>query len=491
MPFPVVGDCPEMLDHRYDLVVIGGGAAGLVGALVAAGLGVRVVLVEAAEHPGGDCLHTGCVPSKSLLAAAQRAHDIRHAHELGVLADEPEVDFPAVMAHVRRAIARAGQRDAPERLEAQGVEVLQATARFEAPGVVSVGGRSLGFRAALIATGARPAVAPVAGISDAEPLTSETVWDLDALPPRLAILGAGPVGVELGQAFARLGSAVTLVEAADRPLAEEEPEAGDLLARLLVEEGVELRVGAPVERVEPRGGGGGRLVLEGDDSPVEFDRLLCATGRTPTTQGLGLESVGVALSPGGHVRVDRCLRTTGERIWAAGDVTGQLGFTHVAGYHGALAALNALLRLRRRTDLRSVPRVTFTAPEIAAVGLTEAQARARLRSEPVVLRHDYSESDRAIAHGGLPGFAKLVTTRRGRIVGATIAAPAAGETVAEVAAMVHRGDRASALARRVHAYPTFAEGPVRAAGEWTRRRATPQARRRLAPVLRLLGTAGR
>jgi len=479
------------MDDRYDLAVIGGGAAGLVGALVAAGLGAKVVLIEADEQPGGDCLHTGCVPSKSLLAAAQRAHDIRTAGALGVHSSEPTVNFTEVMAHVRRAIARAGERDAPERLESEGVEVLRATARFEAPGVIVADGRTLRFQAALIATGARPVLVPVPGLVDVAPLTTETVWDLEALPARLAILGAGPVGLELGQAFARLGSKVAIAEAADRPLPAEEPEAGMLLERLLTDEGVAIHTGAPAERVERLAAGGGRLVFGGGRPAIEFDRLLCATGRAPSTERLGLESVGVTLTDRGHVRVDKHLRTTGRRIWAAGDVTGQLGFTHVAGYHGALAAVNALLRLRRSVDLKAVPRVTFTDPEVASVGLSESQARDQLRLEPVVLRHDYAESDRAITQGGLPGFAKLVVTSRGRVVGATIAAHAAGETVAEVAALVRDGTRAGSFARTVHAYPTFSEAPVRAAGEWARRRATPQTRRRLAPVLRLLGTAAR
>ena len=354
------------MSKRYDLVVIGGGTAGLIASLTAARLGARVALVERSA-PGGDCLYTGCVPSKSLIASATLAHAMRGADRLALEPVEPRLDFARVMERVQEVIAAAGETDAPEYLRSRGVEVIPAQGRFRGPGVAAAGDRQLRYRAALIATGSAPVVPPLPGIAEVEPLTNETVFDLRERPRRLAVLGGGAIGVELGQAFARLGSEVTIVEAAPRLLGREEPEAAELLAGVLEEEGVGVSCGAAIERVEAGGDGSGALVgrRSGEPYRLAFDRLLVAVGRRTVTDGLGLESVGVELDPDGAVGVDEFLRTSGDRIYAAGDAIGRLYFTHVAGYHVLLAVANALFRARRRLDHGAVPWVTFTDPVIA------------------------------------------------------------------------------------------------------------------------------
>jgi pyruvate/2-oxoglutarate dehydrogenase complex dihydrolipoamide dehydrogenase (E3) component len=277
-----------------------------------------------------------------------------------------------------------------------------------------------------------------------------------------------------------------VIESEPQLLPREEPEAGRLVADTLGAEGVDVHCGARAERVDGGAGGSGALVLAGGER-VEFDRLLVAAGRTSQVDGLGLETVGVELTAAGAVRVDDGLRTTGDRIWAAGDVTGQLLFTHVAALHALTATANALFRARRRIDHATVPWVTFTDPEVARVGLTEGEARERLGGEPLVLRYDYAHSDRALAMGEAHGFAKLVSDRRGRLLGATVVAAAAGESIAEVARLVGERRTAAALSQQVHAYPTLAEGPARAADEWwAHRYLNPRGRRRLRPLLGLL-----
>jgi len=478
------------MDGRYDLVVLGGGTAGLIASLYAARAGARVALVEQAEQPGGDCLFTGCVPSKSLIAAAQLAHEMRSAGRLGLEPVEPRIDFARVMERVQGVIRQVGLPDRADHLEAQGVEVSRAFGRFARPGVLDAGGRELRFRAAIIATGSRPALPPMAGLAEAEPLTAETLWDLRELPPRLAILGGGATGCELGQAFARLGSRVEIVEAAPMLLPREDPEAGRLLADTLTAEGVGVHLGTPVTSVEPAGGGPGAMVV--GERRIAYDRLLAALGRRATCEGIGLDKVAVEVDARGFVKVDERLQTTGDHIWAAGDAVDRMYFTHVAGHQGLTAMANALFRARRTFDYSEVPRVTFTDPEVASIGLTEAQARQRLGRDPLVLRHDYAGSDRALTAGRARGFAKLFIGRRGRLLGAALMAPAAGESIAELAALVRRGGTAADLSQAIHAYPTYSEGPARAAeGWWTERYLNPRGRRLLRPLLALLRAVDR
>lgn len=456
--------------RRYDMVVLGGGTAGLVAALGAAGVGARVALVERAMT-GGDCLWTGCVPSKSLIAAADLVHRMRHANAVGLTPVEPRVDFTRVMAHVHGARERIAPQDSPARLRRAGVEVIEEEGHFEAPGLIAAGGRKLRYRTAVIATGSTPAIPPIPGLAEVDPLTNESVWDLTELPRRLVVLGGGAIGCELGQAFERLGSAVTIVEMEDSLLPREEPEAGALIGERLRSEGIDVRTGARAVRAE-RNTTGGTLRLEhaGDDVAVEFERILVAAGRRPQTAGIGLETVGVETGGGGEVRVDDRLRTTARGVYAAGDVTGALPFTHVAAYHARVIVPNALFHARRSVDYAAVPWATFTDPEVGRVGLTEGQARERHGERVVVQCFDYGELDRAITAGEAYGFAKLVGDRSGKLVGATVAAPAGGEAIAELAAWVAEGGKIADVSQTVHAYPTFAEGPARAADDYLRAR---------------------
>ena len=480
------------LVKRYDLVVLGGGSAGLVASLAAASIGARTALVER-ERLGGECLNTGCIPSKSLLATAQLAQNMRLAGRVGLEPMEPRIDFERVMGHVEEAIVAAGRHDSAEYLSRQGVEVRSGQGRFEEPGLITVDGKDLPYRAALIATGSRPARPAVPGLESGGYLTNETVFELSELPERLVVLGGGPTGVELAQAFRRLGSGVALVEGTSRLLPKEEAEAGELLAAQLRSEGVELHLGSPAARVEPRGDAGTLHLANGrDDTQLVYDRLLVATGRCPTTDGLGLERVGVEVATNGAVRVDPFLRTTGDHVFAAGDVVGEPCLTHVAGHQALAAVANALFRARRRLDPTGMPLVVFTDPEIARAGLTEQSARAILDADPVVLRYDYDDLDRALTQGDPRGFAKLVATPRGRLVGATVVATAAGESFSEVARLVRERRKVADLAGGVQPYPTLAEGPAFAAREWWRiRYLTPRKVRLMRALLAILRVVDR
>lgn len=445
----------------WDLLVIGGGTAGIVGARTAAALGARTALVERART-GGDCLWTGCVPSKSLLAAAHRAADARRAEALGVHSGGVTVDFAAVMAHVKGAIATIEPDDSPATLEEAGVTVVAGDARFTGPGTATIDGEPHRFSQALVATGSEPAVPPVPGLAECEPLTSETVWDVDVLPRRLVVLGGGNIGVELGQAFARLGSDVTLVEPGPRLLAKEDPDAATAVHAALEADGVDVRVGVALERVE------GDAVVLADGDRVSFDRVLVAAGRRPRG-GLGLDAAGVERTDAGYVVVDDLLRTTNPRIWAAGDITGHPQFTHLAGVHGSLAASNAVLGLRRRADLSAVPRVTYTDPEVASVGApTWVQDGG---PAPRTLTRHHDDIDRAVTDARTDGFARIaVRGRRSTVVGATVVGPRAGETLAELTLAVGKGLTTSDLVGSTHPYPTYGDGPWNACVDHTRSR---------------------
>jgi pyruvate/2-oxoglutarate dehydrogenase complex dihydrolipoamide dehydrogenase (E3) component len=477
---------------RYDLVVLGGGTGGLVSSLIAAGVGARVALVERART-GGDCLWTGCVPSKSLIAAASLADRMRHADDVGLAPIEPRIDFARVMDHVQEAIRTIEPQDSPERLRAAGVEVIQAEGHFVGGGSIEAGGRELSYRAAIIATGSEPWLPAISGLEAAQPLTTETVWQLRDLPARLVVLGGGPVGCELAQAFGRLGASVTLVEMADRLLLKEEPRTSQLIASRLRGEGVDVRLRARASAIRQGGDGAGwELAIDGPTGePVPFDRILLATGRAPRTEQLGLETVGVQTDRRGAVVVDSRLRTTAPSIFAAGDVTGLLAFTHVAAHHARVATPNALFHARAKVET-TTPWVTFTDPEVARVGASEQQARERWGERVSVAEFDYANLDRAITAGEAYGFAKLIAGPRRRLVGATIAAPAGGEAIAELTAWISRGEKLDVVSRTVHAYPTLAEGAARAADtQLAARYSSPYVRAAARPILGVLRALGR
>ena len=472
------------MSERYDLVVLGGGTGGLVSAMIAAGVGARVALVER-ERTGGDCLWTGCVPSKSLIAPANLAYRMRHASAVGLAQVEPQIDIAHVMDHVQDAIRTLEPESSPERLRAAGVEPVMAEGRFVAPRKLDVGERELAYRAAIIATGSEPVVPPIAGLVDAQPLTTDTVWQLRELPTRLLVLGGGPVGCELAQAFCRLGAHVTLVEMADRLLIKEEPRASELIATRFRGEGVDVRLNARASTFRPADDGQGwELAIDGPGSDVlPFDRIIVATGRAPRTQHSGLQAAGVQSDSAGRVVVDARLRTTARSIFAVGDVTGLLPFTHVAAHHARVATPNALFHTRGKVET-TIPWVTFTDPEVARVGMTEQEARKRLGERVSIAEFDYANLDRAITAGEAYGFAKLIAGPRRRLVGATIAAPAGGEAIAELTAWISRGETLDSISRTVHAYPTLAEGPARAAdAQLAARYSSPRTRALTRPVL--------
>ena len=455
------------MNKRYDLVSIGGGTAALVASMGVAGIGGRAALIEQAKL-GGDCLWTGCIPSKALLAAASTAHSMRTADRHGLKPVEPVVDLAKVMATVRRAQSIIEPHDSPERLAAHGVDVIHGRGRFAGPGRIIVGDQEILFRAALIATGAGPVIPRIDGLAEADPLTSDTIWGLDQVPERLVVLGGGPIGCELGQAFARLGSKVTLVEAMPTLLPRERPEVGQFLAQQLGLEGVDVKVGQKAESVEPAVGGW-NLKLS-DQSKIGFDRILVAVGRKPHTDDLGLSQVGVEIDDSGHLIVNNQMATTGDHIYGAGDVTGKMPFTHVAAHQARLVVTNAMLRTRRSVNYDQLPWVTFTDPEIARVGLDAATARQRWGEKAVIQRYDYGELDRAVAHSSNRGWAELIGDPKRRLVGATVVGEAAGESIAELTAWITNGSKIDAVSTTVHAYPTFAEGPSRAADDVLRAR---------------------
>ena len=463
-------------EGTYNVVVIGAGPAGLVVAAASASLGARVALIERGAM-GGDCLNTGCVPSKALLASAKMADRIRRAGAFGIDVPDPRVDFPRVMRRVRERRARIEPNDSQERMESLGIDVFRAHARFVSPREVEVDGRRLRARHFVIATGSRPSLPPVEGLEGAQPLTTDTVFDaLDARPARMIVLGGGAVGCELGQAFAALDVQVTLLEALPRLLAREEPEASALIQRRLQAMGARVLTGARVLSVK-RQGAIVLAVVEGQAATIEAEVVLVAAGRAPNVDGLGLEAAGVAFSARG-VQVDASLRTSRAGIWAAGDVTGAPQFTHVADHHARVLVRNLVFPLlRAKVDLRVLPTAVYTSPEVARVGLTEEDARKGGDAVTVVTKplHDV---DRAILEEEEDGFAKVIVGG-GKIVGATLVAEHAGDLIHELALAMKLEAGPGALSALVHAYPTTAEVARKAADEYLRGRLTPRRKKLL------------
>lgn len=435
-----------------DLCVIGAGSAGLSVAAGAARLGARVVLFER-DRMGGDCLNTGCVPSKSLLAAAKLATAIRAAPHFGLPVPPPVVDFTAVTKRVHGVIAAIAPHDSVERFRDLGVRVVQAEARFLGPREAAGGGVTVRARRFVVATGSTAAVPPIAGLPEAAYFTNETIFDNTVLPAHLLVIGGGPVGLELAQAYRRLGAEVTVVEA-QRILPRDDRELVGRLRPLLLAEGIRLREDAAVRQVG-HAGQCVELLLE-DGSRLSGTHLLVAAGRRPRTDGLGLDAAGIAFSSRG-IQVGAGLRTTNRRVYAIGDVTGGPQFTHVAGYHAGIVIRNALFRMPAKVDYRALPWVTFTAPELAHVGLTEAAARDRYGSRLRVLRTTYAENDRAQAEGETEGAAKVILHRDGMVLGASILGANAGELIHLWALVISRRMGLRGIAGMLAPYPTLGE----------------------------------
>lgn len=442
-----------------DICVIGAGAAGLSVAAGAVQMGARVLLIEAGEM-GGDCLNSGCVPSKALLAAAHKAHETRQA-AFGIAGHDPAPDFAAAKDHLRAVIDHIAPVDSQERFEGLGVKVIRARARFTSPHTLEAGGQVIAARRFVIATGARPFVPPIPGLSDVPHHTNETIFDLRERPAHLVIIGGGPIGLEMAQAHRRLGSSVTVVEGA-RALGRDDREAAALVLAQLRAEGIDIREGVAVASVS--GQAGAVRVETADGQSVTGTDLLIAVGRRPALEGLGLDQAGVAHGPGG-ITVDAGLRTSNRRIYAIGDVTGGAQFTHVAGYQAGLILRPMLFGLRARARTDHVPRATYTDPELAQVGLTEEEARKRYGARLSVARADFAHNDRAIATRQARGFVKVMVVR-GRPVGATIVGPQAGELIQLWALAIAARLKMSAVAGMISPYPTLGEINKRAAGAY-------------------------
>ena len=471
---------PAGMTETYDLVAIGGGTGGLVAAAGAAYMGLDAAIVEKAAL-GGDCLWTGCVPSKALIASGRLARGMGVADRLGLRPAAHPHDFAAVMERMRAARATVAHHDDPERFRRMGVAVHFGAARFTGPREVEVAGAgTIRSRRFVVATGAVPAVPAIPGLDQSDYWTYETVFDQNELPESIAILGGGPVGVEFAQVFARLGSRVTVLEMAPTILGGEDPDVARFMQRILAEEGIDVRTGAAVTRV---GREGGRAVVEtaaGD--AVAVDRVFVATGRRPFTEGLELDAAGVRTERGAVV-VDRRLRTSARTVWAVGDVTGAIQFTHVADQMAKVALRNAILPAKARIRYDDVPRVTFTDPEVAHVGLSEAEATA---AGGTVYRYGLDDLDRAIVDGTAVGFVKVSADRRGRIMGATIVGHGGGDLIVPFVLAKRHGLTLGAIANTVFPYPTMAEGVKRASAEFLRSRLDTRAGRTLKRVIRWL-----
>ena len=464
---------------RYDnnLVVIGGGSAGLIAALIAATVRARVTLIEKGAM-GGDCLNTGCVPSKTFIRSAKVAQYQRAGAEFGLRSVVPEVDFGRVMQRVQEVIASIAPKDSMARYRELGVDCIAGEARLLDEHHVAVGDTVVSTRNIVLATGASPFVPPIDGLADAQPLTSDTLWGLTELPQRLLVMGGGPIGCELAQSFARLGSQVTLIDMEDRLLPREDGDVSEFVRGAFAEQGIDVRLSHRAVRVLPRTAGAGVLQAEMATGTVDidFDRILVAVGRRAHTQGLGLQELGIDTNADGTVQVDDYLRTARKNIFACGDVVGPYQFTHMASHQAWYASVNALFgRFKKfRVNYSVVPWVTYTDPEIARVGLSEADALERGIAVEVV-RFDLAESDRALADGTAKGWVKVLTKPgKDRILGVSIVGPHAGELLAEfVLAMTH-GLGLKKIMATIHVYPTLAEANKFAASAWRREHA-PQA----------------
>jgi pyruvate/2-oxoglutarate dehydrogenase complex dihydrolipoamide dehydrogenase (E3) component/uncharacterized membrane protein YdjX (TVP38/TMEM64 family) len=468
---------PRPASFDYNLVVIGAGSAGLVSAYIGAATRARVALIER-DKMGGDCLNTGCVPSKALIRTATLLSHIARCAEFGVQASA-RVDFAQVMERVARIVRAVEPHDSVQRYTALGVECIHGTARLTSPWTVVVdtesGARTLSTRAIVIATGAQPFVPAIPGLQQVGYLTSETLWELRELPRRLVVLGGGPIGSELAQAFARLGSQVTQVEMLPRILAREDPEASQMVTERFVREGIQVLVGHKARQFLVEGD---RKILvaehQGAEVRIEFDQVLVAVGRAARTQGLGLELLGIGTARSGTIQADECLRTQYPNITVCGDVAGPYQFTHTAAHQAWYAAVNALFgRFRTfRADYRVIPWATFVDPEVARVGLNEQEARERQIAVEVTV-YGIDDLDRAIADGEAHGFVKVLT-RPGtdRILGVTIVGPHAGDLLAEYVLAMKQNIGLNQILGTIHVYPTLAEANKYAAGNWKRAQVT-------------------
>ena len=450
---------------EYDVVIIGGGSGGLVVASAAAQLKAKVALVER-DRLGGDCLWFGCVPSKSFIHAARIAYEVKNAKRFGIYTQDPEIDFAKAMSHVHQAQAAIEPHDSPERFEGLGVEVIFGEGQFIDEKTFEVNGRHLNARAFVISTGSRPAIPPIQGIKEAGFLTNEQVFSLEQCPPSLAVIGPGPIGCELGQSFHRLGAEVTIIASRDQILPKEEPEAAAVVQQQFESEGIRVLTKTRPDRVEVADGK--KVLWMGDAQVAAVDEILVSTGRVPNVESLNLEAAGVKVGKQG-IEVNEKLQTSNSRIYACGDVIGGYQFTHVAGYEASVVLKNALFFPLSKADYRVIPWSTFTDPELARVGLSEEQAKSRYGDDVYILKQDFAGVDRAQAEAATSGFAKIIATGKGEILGAHIVGPSAGELIHEVVLAMSNNLKVSALSG-IHVYPTLAEVNSKTALQFTKQK---------------------
>jgi len=452
-----------MVGDDFDICVIGAGSGGLSVAYAASHMGMKVALIEG-HKMGGDCLNFGCVPSKALLAAGHAAQNMRDAARFGIAPVEPQVDFAAVNAHVHGVIAAIEPHDSVARYEGFGVDVIQARARFTGPDTVEAGGRTIRARRFVVATGSRAVLPPIPGLTDVPAMTNETLFELTQRPEHLLIIGGGPIGCEMAQAHRQLGCKVTVLDMGPI-LPKDDPELTDIVRQRLLDEGVILLEKVAVKAVS---GTAGAITIAYEDKgkslEVTGSHLLVATGRRAAIDDLGLDAAGVTHDRNG-IKVDAHLRTSNRKVYAIGDCVGPYQFTHLASYHAGIVIRNMLLKLPAKVNLAAFPWVTYTHPELANVGLSEEQARKE-HGDIVVTRFPFHEVDRAIAERDTPGLVKVVTTKKGRILGAAIVGPRAGDLLQPWTLAISQGLKIGAMAGAVAPYPTFVEIGKRAAGAY-------------------------
>lgn len=473
-----------MSEIEADICILGAGSGGLSVAAAASQMGARTVLIEA-HKMGGDCLNTGCVPSKAMIAAAHAAETVRQSGRFGVNGHEPTIRFQDVHDHVHGVIRAIAPHDSVERFTELGCEVIQARGKFVSPNAIEAGGTLVRARRYVVATGSRAAVPPIPGLDTVSYVTNESVFDNTSAPEHLLIIGAGPIGCEMAQAHRRLGTRVTLLDKA-RMLPNDDAELTAVVKMQLLSEGVQVYEGVNIARVERcRNGVAVTIEVDGALAKVEGSHLLIAAGRKPNVTDLGLETAGIEYSPKG-IKVDRRLRTTNKRVFAIGDVAGGFQFTHVAGYHAGIVIRNALFRLPAKVNYGAIPWVTYTDPELAHVGLSERVAREQ-HGDVRVLRFAFSENDRAQAERRTSGQVKVITTKRGKILGASIVGAHAGELLQPWILSISQGLGIGAMAQMIAPYPTLGEINKRAAGQFY----TPSLfSERTRKVVRFLGMFG-
>ncbi|MBI2986523.1 MAG: mercuric reductase [Deltaproteobacteria bacterium] len=458
--------------ETFDLTVIGAGTGGLVTAVGASQFGAKVALIEK-DKLGGECLYTGCVPSKTLIRSAKVASLVRRAGEFGIKIPSYEIDFPGVMARMRRVIEKVGEHDSPERFKKLGVAVIKGEASFHSSDTLRVNGDNIKSRRFVVATGSRSIAPPVEGLEAAGYLTHVEALNLERQPKSLVILGAGPIGLEFAQMFSRLGTKVTVLEVLGQILPREDAEVAQMLEEQLKVEGIEIYTCTRTFRVEVKDG---CKIIHGScesESPARrpasfaAEEILVAAGRAPNVEGLGLEKVGVTTEKKGIV-VDAYMQSTAKNVWACGDVTGKYLFTHVAEYQARLLVGNVLFPFRRKADYRVVPWTTFTDPEVSHVGFTEAEARERYGNRISVFRHSFGDVDRAVAEGEPLGFVKVVCDTKGQILGAHILGPQAGDLLQPLVFAMKQRMPIGRISQTIHAYPTLVEANRRAADQYYR-----------------------